>query len=174
MASMKKGMKYRSRPRNGCDGRSVTKILIMTIQMNLCYLIPFHYKLVQNSRKLSLIIKFLSLTYHDSHFLAATCKYFTTFFILAILQRVAPFFTVWLFLSGYHIFCKLYNLFFSFAEKESMQENVEILLLLHVLHSNIVTSFFESCFSLLNNIYIINTSSIVLHSNTLIKQTLFI
>ena len=27
--------------------------------------------------------------------------------------------------------------------------------------------------SLLNNIYIIDTSSIVLHSNTLIKQTLF-
>ena len=37
----------------------------------------------------------------------------------------------------------------------------------HILQINL------SCFSLLNNIYIIDTSSIVLHSNTLIKQTLF-
>jgi len=34
MASMKKVVKYRWRPRNGCDGRSVTKILITAIQMN--------------------------------------------------------------------------------------------------------------------------------------------
>jgi len=57
-----------------------------------------------------------------------------------------------------------------------MQEDAEILLLLHVLYSNTVTSFLQinlNCFSLLNNIYIIDASSIVLHSNTLIKQTLF-
>ena len=40
MASMKKVVKYRWRPRNGCDGRSVTKISITTIQVNLCYVIP--------------------------------------------------------------------------------------------------------------------------------------
>jgi len=33
MASMKK---VGWRPRNGCDGRSVTTILITTIQVNLC------------------------------------------------------------------------------------------------------------------------------------------
>ena len=31
MASMKKVVKYRWQPRNGCDGRSVTKILMTTI-----------------------------------------------------------------------------------------------------------------------------------------------
>jgi len=51
-----------------------------------------------------------------------------------------------------------------------MQEDVEILLLLHELHSNTVVSVNQ--LELLNNIYIIDYSSIVLHSNTLIKQTL--
>ena len=40
MASMKKVVKYRWRPRNGCDGRSVAKFFITTNQVNLCYLIP--------------------------------------------------------------------------------------------------------------------------------------
>ena len=53
-----------------------------------------------------------------------------------------------------------------------MQEDVEILLLLHELHSNTVVSVNQ--LELLNNIYIIDYSSIVLHSNTLIKQTLFL
>jgi len=34
MASIKIVVKYRWRPRNGCDGRSVTKILITIIQVN--------------------------------------------------------------------------------------------------------------------------------------------
>ena len=62
MASMKKVMKYRWQPRNGCHGRSVTKILITTIQVSLCY----------NSWAPELLSKFLLLTYHDSHFLPAT------------------------------------------------------------------------------------------------------
>ena len=39
MASMKKVVKLRWQPRNGCDGRSVIKILITTIQVNFV-LIP--------------------------------------------------------------------------------------------------------------------------------------
>jgi len=34
MVSMKKVVKYRWQPRNGCDGRPLTKILITTIQVN--------------------------------------------------------------------------------------------------------------------------------------------
>ena len=72
------------RPRNGCDGRLVGKKLIMTIQVNL----------VQNpSEKLGggntnspelPLLKFLPLTYHHSHFLAATFD-FTTFFTLVFM-----------------------------------------------------------------------------------------
>ena len=54
----------RWRPRNGCDGRLMVKILITTIQVNFC-------AASQNLPKLSLL-KFLPLTYHHSHFLAAT------------------------------------------------------------------------------------------------------
>ena len=51
--------------------------------------------LVPNSPELSLL-KFLPLTYHHSHFLAATLD-FTSFFTMAFLGA-APFFTAWLFL----------------------------------------------------------------------------
>ena len=43
-----------------------------------------------------LLLKFLPLPYHHSHFLAATLD-FTSFFTLAFL-KAAPFFTAWLFL----------------------------------------------------------------------------
>ena len=55
--------------------------------------------LAQNSPEL-LLLKFLPLTYHHSHFLAATLN-FTSFFTLAFLGA-APFFTAWLFLIRYH------------------------------------------------------------------------
>ena len=48
----------------------------------------------KNSPELSLL-KFLPLTYHHSHFLAATLD-FTSFFTIAFL-RAAHFFTAWLF-----------------------------------------------------------------------------
>ena len=69
-------------PRNGCDGRLMVKILIMTIQVNFV-------KRNKNSPELSLL-KFLPLTYHHSHFLAATLD-FTSFFTIAFL-RAAHFF----------------------------------------------------------------------------------
>ena len=81
----------RWQPRNGCDGRLMVKILIMTIQVNnfnndnsgeFC-------AASQNSPELSLL-KFLPLTYHHSHFLAATLD-FTSFFTIAFL-RAAHFF----------------------------------------------------------------------------------
>ena len=81
-------------PRNGCDGRLMVKILITTIHVNLCF--------APNSPELSLL-KFLPLTYHHSHFLAATLD-FTSFFTTAFLGAV-PFFTAWLFLIRYHFFC---------------------------------------------------------------------
>jgi len=40
MANVKKIVKSKGRPRNGCDGVGYGKILITTIQINLCCLIP--------------------------------------------------------------------------------------------------------------------------------------
>ena len=62
--------------------------------------------MAQNSPELSLL-KFLQLTYHHSHFLAATLD-FTSFFTMAFLGA-APFFTAWLFLMRYHFFLYLYT-----------------------------------------------------------------
>ena len=59
-----------------------------------------------NSPELSLL-KFLPLTYHHSHFLAATLD-FTSFFTMAFLGA-ASFFTAWLFLIRYHFFLYLYT-----------------------------------------------------------------
>ena len=75
----------------------MVKILLTTIQVNF---VPR-----PNSPGLSLI-KFLPLTYHHSHFLAATLD-FTSFFTTAFLGA-APFFTAWLFLIRYHFFLYLY------------------------------------------------------------------
>ena len=80
----------------------MVKILITTIQVNL---VPLG-QLAQNSPELSLL-KFLPLTYHHSHFLAATLD-FTSFFTMAFLGA-APFFTAWLFLIRYHFFLYLYT-----------------------------------------------------------------
>ena len=71
----------------------MVKILIMTIQVNFV-------KRHKNSPELSLL-KFLPLTYHHSHFLAATLD-FTSFFTIAFL-RAAHFFTAWLFWIRYHL-----------------------------------------------------------------------
>ena len=60
----------------------MVKILIMTIQVNFV-------KRHKNSPEL-LLLKFLPLPYHHSHFLAATL-YFTSFFTIAFL-RAAHFF----------------------------------------------------------------------------------
>ena len=111
----------RWRPRNGCGGRLMVKILITTIQVNLV-LNPSGGGNT-NSPELSLL-KFLPLTYHHSHFLAATFGFhiffhpglfpltyhhshflaapldFTSFFTMAFLGA-APFFTAWLFLIRY-------------------------------------------------------------------------
>ena len=59
----------------------MVKILITTIQVNFCA--------AQSSPELSLL-KFLPLTYHHSHFVAATLD-FTSFFTIAFL-RAAHFF----------------------------------------------------------------------------------
>ena len=60
----------------------MVKILITTIQVNFC-------AASQNLPELSLL-KFLPLTYHHNHFLAATLD-FTSFFTIAFL-RAAHFF----------------------------------------------------------------------------------
>ena len=78
-ATVKKDVKSRWQPRNGCDGRLMVRILMMAIQV----------KRHKNSPELPLL-KFLPLTYHHSHFLATTLD-FTSFFIIAFL-RAAHFF----------------------------------------------------------------------------------
>jgi len=68
----------RWRPRNGCGGRLIAKILLTIIQANLLV-----KRGVGNLPELSLL-KFLLLTYHHNHFLAATLD-FTFFFTMAFL-----------------------------------------------------------------------------------------
>ena len=77
----------------------MVKILIMTIQVNFV-------KQHKNSPELSLL-KFLPLTYHHSHFLAATLD-FTSFFTIAFLGP-HTFFTAWLFWIRFHFFLYLYT-----------------------------------------------------------------
>ena len=71
----------------------MVKILITTSQVNFC-------AASQNLPEL-LLLKFLPLTYHHSHFLASTLD-FTSFFTIAFL-RAAHFFTAWLFWIRYSL-----------------------------------------------------------------------
>ena len=80
----------RWQPRNGCDGRLVAKILITTIQVNLVSNPNGGGN--ANSPEL-LYLKFLPLTYHHSHFLAATLD-FISFFILAFLRAALFFYSL--------------------------------------------------------------------------------
>jgi len=98
----KKMWNPRWQPRNCCDGRLIVKILITTFQANLCCL--FHVS-PPNSPELWLL-KLLLLTYHHSHFLAATLD-FTSFFPLACLGA-AHFFYSWplsVFVLDFTSFC---------------------------------------------------------------------
>jgi len=53
-----------------CDGRIMVKILMVTIQMNLCCLL--HVSLGFGTNSPELLLNFLPLAYHHSHFLATT------------------------------------------------------------------------------------------------------
>ena len=66
----------------------MVKILITTIQVNFCATWSWQ----KNSPKLPLL-KFLPLTYHHSHFLAATLD-FTSFFIIAFLRAALFFYSL--------------------------------------------------------------------------------
>ena len=61
-----------------------SKILITTIQLNLCCLSTFHYDSAPNSPELSLL-KFLLLAYHHAQPFLATTLDFTSFFTMAFL-----------------------------------------------------------------------------------------
>ena len=76
----------------------MVKILITTIQVNL---VPLG-QLAQNSPEL-LLLKFLPLTYHHSHILAATLD-FTSFFTIAFL-RAALFLQLGCFGLDFTSFC---------------------------------------------------------------------
>ena len=96
IASMKKVVKCRWWLRNGCDGRSVTKIFKATIQVNFVP-IPSEAGLRQHKFSWIVGIKIFATDLPSQSFLGRHL-YFTAFFILAILHRAAPFFTAWLFL----------------------------------------------------------------------------
>jgi len=92
---------------NGCgiqscsyfDGKLKAKTLITTIQVNLCSM--FHYNSAPNSPEF-LLLKFLPLAYHHSHFLATTWiphLLFTKEFLGA-----TPFFTAGLVWIKFHFF----------------------------------------------------------------------
>jgi len=54
-AIVKKDEKSKVAAKNGCDGRLIAKILITTIELNLCCLSTFHYDLAPNSPELLLL-----------------------------------------------------------------------------------------------------------------------
>jgi len=93
MTAWKKLWNQRWQPRSGCDGGIMSKFLITTIQVNLVP-IPI-VKLGGGNTNFPglLLLKILPLSYHHSHFWAATFD-FTTFFMLSFFAWVAPFFTV--------------------------------------------------------------------------------
>ena len=94
----KKMWNPRWRPRNGCDGRSIVKILIMTIQVNL---VPLD---LGTKFTWIVVIKILPLTYHHSHFLAATLD-FTSFFTIAFLRATHFFLQLGCFWLDFTSFC---------------------------------------------------------------------
>ena len=118
------------------------KILIVTIHVNL----------VQNSPELSLL-KFLPLTYHHSHFLAATLD-FTFFFTIAFL-RAALFFTAWI---RFHFFLYLYTPrpalglfpFFSLSHRKNKKMK-------QILNTLTNSDFISKCTNYIYIIYIIYT-----------------
>jgi len=82
--------------------RLMAKILLTIIQVNFV-LNPSEAGMRQHKLTWIVVIKIFSINlYHHSHFLAASFD-FTTFFILVILNRAAPF-TARLFLSRYVLF----------------------------------------------------------------------
>jgi len=64
---VKKDVKSKVVAKNGCDGRLIAKILIMTIQADLAANRSETWRSNTNSAELSLL-KFLLLAYHHSHF----------------------------------------------------------------------------------------------------------
>ena len=91
----------RWRPRNGCDGRLIAKILITTIHW--CR-IPVKPGKGNTYFPKLLLLKFLLLTYHHSHFLAATLD-FASFFIMAFLGAAHFFLQLGCFGLDFSSFC---------------------------------------------------------------------
>ena len=103
MASMKKVMKYRWQPRNGCDDKLMTKILMTTIQVNFV-LIPSEAR--DEVTRNYLNCHYYFVTYLPSQPFIGRHLYFTTFFMLAILHRATPFFySLAVFIYSDYIMC---------------------------------------------------------------------
>jgi len=92
-------------PRNGCNGRLMAKISIMTIWVNLCVLL-------QVSLGLSTSSPLLKNSYHHNHFLAAIFDFTVTYFHLSFLG--CTLYTAWLFLYRYHLFFGLWPTWIQF------------------------------------------------------------
>ena len=84
---MKKVVRHRWRQKNGCNGRSVTKNLITTIQVNFVS-IPSEVGTRQSKFTQIVIIKFFVTNLPLQLVLGL---YFAIFLILAILHRATPF-----------------------------------------------------------------------------------
>ena len=124
----------------------MAKILITTIQVNL---VPNPSGGGNTNSPELLLLKFLPLTYHHSHFLAATLD-FTSFFTIAFLGA-ALFFYTWLFwIIDFTCFCisipkaglwmalGLFNLyFFSLPQEEEKDEADFINTLILILSVNV-------------------------------------
>jgi len=94
---VKKDVNPRWQPRNGCDGRFIAKILITTIQANLCCLLHVSQ---------GFGTKFTLLTYHHSHLLAASLN-FTPFFTMAFLGAAHFYYSFAVYGLDFTSFCML-------------------------------------------------------------------
>ena len=100
-AVVKKDVKSKMAAKNGCDSRLKAKILITTIQVNLCCLL--HVSLWFGAKfPWIVVVKIFALAYHHSYFLATTLD-FTSFFTTAFLGA-AHFLQLGCFWIRFHFF----------------------------------------------------------------------
>jgi len=103
----KKDVKSKVAAKKWLDGRLIAKILIMTIQVNLCCLL--HVSLGFDTKfTWIVVIKIFAISLPSNHFLAAYFD-FTSFFTKAFLGAT-HFFTVGLFWIRFHFFLQLHIL----------------------------------------------------------------
>ena len=118
----KKDVKSKVAAKNGCDGRLIAKILITTIQLNLCCLSTFHYDSAPNPLELS------SKNFCYQPTITAILGHHTSFFTMAFLGAAHFFYSSAVFgldftsFFNFMLYCHQWLLLLAFL---SIQANME-------------------------------------------------